>query len=81
STNPLLAAVQRWGAWVLAEARRELEVFYGTQMQTDATDQHGTICANPSHPSRSVSHSVGYIWARTIPCQNPACGVAIPLMR
>ena len=24
---------------------------------------------------------VGYIWARTIPCQNPACGTAIPLMR
>jgi adenine-specific DNA methylase len=24
---------------------------------------------------------VGYIWARTVPCQNPACGVEIPLMR
>jgi len=24
---------------------------------------------------------VGYIWARTIPCQNPSCGVEIPLMR
>lgn len=24
---------------------------------------------------------VGYIWARTIPCQNPACGQEIPLMR
>ena len=24
---------------------------------------------------------VGYIWARTIPCQNPACGSEIPLMR
>jgi len=24
---------------------------------------------------------VGYIWARTIPCQNPACGAEIPLMR
>ncbi|MXV74355.1 DUF1156 domain-containing protein, partial [Candidatus Poribacteria bacterium] len=23
----------------------------------------------------------GYIWARTIPCQNPTCGVEIPLMR
>jgi adenine-specific DNA methylase len=22
-----------------------------------------------------------YIWARTIPCQNPSCGAAIPLMR
>jgi len=24
---------------------------------------------------------VGYIWARTIPCQNPSCGADIPLMR
>jgi len=24
---------------------------------------------------------IGYIWARTIPCQNPACGAEIPLMR
>lgn len=24
---------------------------------------------------------VGYIWARTIPCQNPACEAEIPLMR
>ena len=24
---------------------------------------------------------VGYIWARTLPCQNPSCGVEIPLMR
>ena len=23
---------------------------------------------------------VGYIWARTIPCQNPSCGTEIPLM-
>ena len=24
---------------------------------------------------------VGYIWARTVPCQNPSCGIEIPLMR
>lgn len=27
------------------------------------------------------STPVGYIWARTIPCQNPSCGTEIPLMR
>ena len=26
------------------------------------------------------SNPVGYIWARTIPCQNPSCGTEIPLM-
>ncbi|MGA9348990.1 MAG: DUF1156 domain-containing protein [Anaerolineae bacterium] len=33
----------------------------------------------PSDPDGSIP--VGYIWARTIPCQNPACGAEIPLMR
>jgi adenine-specific DNA methylase len=33
----------------------------------------------PPDPDGSIP--VGYIWARTIPCQNPACGQEIPLMR
>lgn len=32
-------------------------------------------------PDGDGSIPVGYIWARTIPCQNPACGAEIPLMR
>jgi putative DNA methylase len=33
----------------------------------------------PEDPDGSIP--VGYIWARTLPCQNPACGTEIPLMR
>jgi adenine-specific DNA methylase len=33
----------------------------------------------PEDPDGSIP--VGYIWARTVPCQNPACGAEIPLMR
>jgi len=57
----LLAEVEKWGEWVLEEARKELARFY-------PPDEDGSI-------------PVGYIWARTIPCQNPACGAEIPLMR
>ena len=32
-------------------------------------------------PAEAEETVVGYIWARTLPCQNPACGVEIPLMR
>jgi len=32
-------------------------------------------------PDKDGSIPVGYIWARTIPCQNPACRAEIPLMR
>lgn len=33
----------------------------------------------PQDPDGSIP--VGYIWARTIPCQNPTCNAEIPLMR
>lgn len=59
--NPLLEDVKKWGSWVLAEAKEELERFY------------------PKEKDGSIP--VGYIWARTIPCQNPLCGAEIPLMR
>ena len=33
----------------------------------------------PRDEDRSIP--VGYLWARTIPCQNPLCGAEIPLIR
>ncbi|MEW6505556.1 MAG: DUF1156 domain-containing protein [Chloroflexota bacterium] len=35
----------------------------------------------PYYQGQKGEKIVGYIWARTLPCQNPACGVEIPLMR
>ena len=57
--NPLLEDVKKWGAWILVEAKKELDKFYPEE--------------------RGGSIPVGYIWARTIPCQNPSCRVEIPL--
>ena len=34
-------------------------------------------CFYPEKEDGSIP--VGYVWARTIPCQNPSCGVEIPL--
>ena len=61
SNNPLLDDVEKWGDWVLKEAKQEIGKFY-------PPDGDGSI-------------PVGYIWARTIPCQNPTCRAEIPLMR
>jgi adenine-specific DNA methylase len=57
----LIYDVEKWGNYVLEEAKKEIGKFY-------PNDEDGFI-------------PVGYIWARTIPCQNPTCGAEIPLMR
>jgi len=59
--SPLIKDVQRWGEWVLEEAKKEIGRFY-------PKDEDGSI-------------PVGYLWARTVPCQNPLCGAEIPLIR
>lgn len=35
----------------------------------------------PYYRGQNGEKIVSYIWARTLPCQNPKCGVEIPLMR
>ena len=57
----LVYDVEKWGEWVLEEAKKEIGRFY------------------PPDPDGSIP--VGYIWARTIRCQNPSCRAEIPLMR
>jgi putative DNA methylase len=66
--SPLLLAVQAWGDWVLRQAQRG-----GAHGGAPLQDFY------PPDPDGSIP--VGYIWARTVPCQNPTCGAEIPLMR
>ncbi|MEM5777622.1 MAG: DUF1156 domain-containing protein [Candidatus Aenigmatarchaeota archaeon] len=68
----LVKDVKKWGEWVLEEAKKELAQFY----PNDKEEKKGYF-ANPTEESIPV----GYIWARTIKCQNPRCEAEIPLMR
>jgi len=34
---------------------------------------------SPMYPREAGSDVIAWIWARTIPCPNPACGIAMPL--
>lgn len=69
----LIKDVEKWGNWVLEEAGKEIGKFYPEQAETkqkslvEGGKKDGWI-------------PVGYIWARTMQCQNPACGAEIPLM-
>mgnify|MGYP000106123711 CR=1 FL=1 len=68
----LVEDVKKWGEWVLEEAKKEIGRFY----PNDVIEKKGYF-----GESGEEYIPVGYIWARTIPCQNPSCGAEIPLMR
>ncbi len=68
----LIEDVRKWGQWVLNEAKKEIGRFYPTDKKT-TRDLFGTAVEEEI--------PIGYIWARTIPCQNPRCNAEIPLMR
>ena len=50
---------------------------WGTWVLTQAKEELGRFY--PEEDDGSIP--IGYIWARTIPCQNPSCGSKIPLIR
>jgi len=69
----LVEDVESWGKWVLDEARKELGRFYPEETVK------GYFSGDEEEGDKWIP--VGYIWARTIKCQNPTCGAEIPLMR
>ncbi|RUM33048.1 MAG: hypothetical protein DSY33_05620 [Archaeoglobus sp.] len=68
----LVEDVKKWGEWVLEEAKKEIGRFY----PNDVIERKGYF-----GETGEEFIPVGYIWARTIPCQNPSCNAEIPLMR
>ncbi len=63
---------QRYGRELLEEVRH-----WGEWVLEEARKELARFY--PHDPDGSIP--VGYIWARTLPCQNPSCGAEIPLMR
>jgi len=57
--------VRRYGAWMRDEAEKRIGHLYPTAALLDGTK--ATVIA--------------WIWARTVACPNPACGIRMPLVR
>ena len=63
---------QKFGQRLLEEVKR-----WGEWVLNEAKKELASFY--PTDPDGSIP--VGYIWARTLPCQDPNCGAEIPLMR
>jgi len=72
--NLLSHPVERWANRLLKEAREEIGRFYPTEGGDGLVGKREVTETDGWTP-------VGYLWARTIPCQNPSCGAEIPLIR
>lgn len=72
--NLLAYMVDKWANKISLEVKEEIGQFYpednaeGLVGKREITEQDKWV-------------PVGYLWARTIPCQNPSCGAEIPLIR
>lgn len=73
--NLLAYLVEKWANRILEEAQEEIGQFYPTQTG------EGLVGKRDVNPNQEGWTPVGYLWARTIPCQNPTCGATIPLIK
>jgi len=54
---------------------------YGQWMRDEAEKRIGHLYPKATLPDRSQAKVIAWIWARTVTCPNPACGIAMPLAR
>jgi adenine-specific DNA methylase len=73
--NLLAYLVEKWANKILESAREEIGQFYPTETG------EGLVGKREVDPDQDGWTPVGYLWARTIPCQNPTCGATIPLIK
>ncbi|MFZ2472619.1 MAG: DUF1156 domain-containing protein [Methanothrix sp.] len=64
------------GATGLAEDIR----YYGKWMRDEAEKRIGHLYPKAKLPDGSESLVIAWLWARTVKCQNPACGALMPLL-
>ncbi len=54
---------------------------YGAWMRKEAYKRIGHLYPKAQLPDGTSAIVVAWLWARTIPCINPACGINMPLMK
>lgn len=81
-TLPPLAGGQRGvGGWKGTAGLADDIRYYGKWMREEAYKRIGHLYPKATLPDGTSATVVAWLWARTVPCPNPACGLQMPLMR
>ena len=75
------AAGSKLGAWPRAAGLAEDVRRYGAWMRDRAEERIGHLYPKATLPDGSTATVIAWIWARTVTCPNPACGIEMPLVR
>lgn len=65
-----------WATGLAEDVRR-----YAQWMREEAEKRIGHLYPRATLPDGSQATVIAWIWARTVTCPNPACGIAMPLVR
>jgi putative DNA methylase len=79
--HPDVAGDQLGHPWPRATGMAEDVRRYGHWMRDEAERRIGYLYPKANLPDGSQATVVAWIWARTVSCPNPACGIAMPLVR
>jgi putative DNA methylase len=75
------AAESRLGDWPGATGLAEDVRRYGQWMREEAERRIGRLYPKATLPDGTKAPVIAWIWARTVTCPNPACGITMPLVR
>lgn len=68
-------------SWSGASGLAKDVVEYGNWIREQALSRIGSIYPKVSLTEKTVAEPIAWIWARTVTCPNPACGIELPLIR
>lgn len=75
------ATDEKLGNWPRATGLAEDLRRYGAWMRDRAAERIGHLYPKATLPNGAEATVIAWIWARTVTCPNPACGIEMPLVR
>ncbi len=75
------AAASKLGEWPQATGLAEDVRRYAEWMRDEAERRIGHLYPKAKLPDGTAANVISWIWARTVTCPNPACGIEMPLAR